>query len=64
MTIEEFYYVCKNCTPSVTFEVWSFHDLIVRDTFSLLNRKVKNLHVQSFQIRKGKIIIYVRECVR
>lgn len=64
MTIEEFYYVCKNCTPTTTFEVWSFHDMVVRDTFSLLHRKVKNLHVQTFQLVKGKIIIYVRECVR
>ena len=48
MTLEEFYYIFKNCTSTTTVEVWSFHDLIVRDTFSLLNRKVKNLHVRSF----------------
>ena len=64
MTIEEFYYACKNCTSISTFEVWSYNYMIVRDTFSFLNRKVKNLHVQTFQIMQGKIIIHARECVR
>lgn len=64
MTIEEFYHVCKNCTFNTTFEIWSFHDMIARDTFQLLSRKTQNLHVQTFQVLKGKIIIYVRECVR
>lgn len=64
MTIEEFYHVCQNCTVITSFEVWSFHNMIVQGTFNSLNRKVKNLHVQKFQVSKKKIIIYVRECVR
>lgn len=64
MTIEEFYHTCKNCTFGITLEIWSFHSLVALDTFESLPRRIQNLHVQSFQVLKGKVIIYVRECVR
>ncbi len=64
MTIEEFYRSCQNCEWKTEFELWSFFTLLYRGRFDLMNNQFRNLHVSTFEVRKDKVRIQVRECVR
>lgn len=64
MTIEEFYRSCQNCGWKTEFELWSFFTLLYRGRFDTMKNQFRNLHVSTFEVRKGKVRIQVRECVR
>lgn len=64
MTIEEFYQSCQNCGCKTEFELWSFFTLLYRGRFDSMKNQFRNLHVGTFEVRKGKVRIQVRECVR
>ena len=50
MTIEEFYQSCQNCG-------W-------KNEFDHMKNQFRNLHVSTFEVRKDKVRIQVRVCVR
>lgn len=64
MTIEEFYNVCENAVCKTIFEVWSYFTPLYEDKFDAMPKKIRNLHVATFYVKKGCIIVKVRECVR
>lgn len=64
MTIEEFYNVCNNAVPKTIFEVWSFLTPLYEDKFNVMPDKIRKLHVSAFYVKKGRILVKVRECVR
>lgn len=64
MSVEEFYKRCQNAGWKTVIEVWSFFTLLYQDKFDAMPNKFRNLHVGTFDVRKGKITIHVEECVR
>ena len=65
MRVKEIHTVIStNNWARYTIKTFGHGIIYSRASYSELPARIKNLHVQSFQLRNGKIIIYVRECVR
>lgn len=64
MTIEEFFHACDNARLTTVFKIFSFICPIYNGTFERMPSDIKNLHVQSFFMKKGEITIYTREMRR
>ncbi len=64
MTIEEFFHACENARLTTVFKVFSFVCPIYNGTFEKMPGDIKNLHVQTFYMKKGEITVYTREMRR
>lgn len=64
MTIEEFFHACDNARLTTVFKIFSYICPICNGTFERMPSDIKNLHVQSFFMKKGEITIYTREMRR
>lgn len=64
MTIEEFFHACENARLLTTFRIFSYVTIIYNGLYEKMPQDIKNLHVQSFYIKKGIITIHTRECRR
>ena len=60
MTVEEFYNACDNAACKTIFEVWSYFTLLYEDKFDAMPTEIRNLHVATFYVNKGHIIVKVR----